>query len=140
MSPNWKKQDRHNTLEIGRGLAEGILAGLDKEAESIEGDISYRYEVVKIADRQVQDLHNDAEHLCLSKQSMWTSEKAYTGVATLGGAEDGRTPLYHFGLREGITSENCNSRQGQKLFGGDKVLELLLPDAKGVNPRTDLWG
>lgn len=135
ISPNWKKQDRHNTLEIGRGLAEGIIAGMNKDSETIHGDISYRYEVVKIADRQVQDLHNDAENLCVQEQSMWTAKKGYVGVATIGGAEDGRTPLYNFGLREGVTSQSCDSRQGFKLFGGDKILEIVLPDTKGWIPN-----
>jgi neutral ceramidase len=126
ISPNWKKQDRQNTLEIGKGLAKGILTALAETNETIQGDISFRYEVVDIADRKVAVLHGDASSLCPSEETMRTAKEPYPGVATLGGAEDGRTLFYDFGYREGLTSDDCHPQHGYKLFSLDKLIKDVL--------------
>ncbi|MFQ5708600.1 MAG: neutral/alkaline non-lysosomal ceramidase N-terminal domain-containing protein [bacterium] len=127
VSANWKQQDRQNTLKIGRELAEGIILALASATETVSGEIEYRYKTVGIADKVVEDLHADATALCQSKGPLRTAKKPYPGVATLGGAEEGRTLFYGLGFREGFTSASCNSRQGYKLFSVEKLLDNVLP-------------
>jgi len=127
ISANWKTQDRQNTVRIGENLADGIFKALAEAKETVNGEISYRYEVVKIAERKVKDLHGDAASVCGSDQQMQTAREPYPGVATFGGAEDSRTIFYHYGFREGYTAENCDPQHGYKLFSLDKLLDIFLP-------------
>lgn len=126
IAPNWKNQDRADALDIGQQLAQGVLTAITNANEEIAGDISYRYEVVKIADAQVTDLHRDADVMCDSTRKMQTARKPYPGVATLGGSEEGRSFLYYLGLREGVKLEECDDRQGRKFFAIESFIEKIL--------------
>ncbi|MFQ5651767.1 MAG: neutral/alkaline non-lysosomal ceramidase N-terminal domain-containing protein [bacterium] len=127
VSPNWKKQDRQNTLRLGTKLARGILSALEQPAVEVQSDIEYRFEVVTIKDQPVSDLHGDAERLsCVSSATLRTGKRAFPGAGTLGGAEDGRTLFFHFGLREGVVSKTCDSRHGYKLFSVKPLLQKLI--------------
>jgi neutral ceramidase len=127
ISANWKTRNRQNTLRIGEGLANGIFKALALAKEPVNGEISYRYEVVGIAERRVEDLHGEAANLCFSDQRMQTAKKPYPGVATFGGAEDGRTIFYQYGFREGYRAKDCDRGHGYKLFSLDKLLDIFLP-------------
>lgn len=125
-SPNWEKQDRKNTVEIASKLADGILKAFDKAGQPIDGPIGYRYETVDIKSQETKDLHGDASDLCVPNGMLKTAKKPLTGIATLGGAEDGRTVFYHYGLREGVIADHCDSRQGRKEFALESVFENVL--------------
>lgn len=128
VSPNWQHQDRENTLRIGRGLAGGILQAMQKAVRVEQTRISWRFKIVPMANQIIkEDLHNDRSQICNGDQ-MRTAKEPAAGVATLGGAEDGRTIFYAMGCREGYQApvEECHPTQGRKFFSLQRLLEKLL--------------
>ncbi|NIR49415.1 hypothetical protein GWO43_12985 [candidate division KSB1 bacterium] len=126
VSLNWTDQNRNNTLRLGNTLAEGILEGMSKAKQLTNGELSFRYRMLEIKDSKVTDLYDEADALCVSTEEMRTAKDPYPGIGTFGGAEDGRTIFYDFGLREGFTSEECDAKQGYKAFLLKEVLSKVL--------------
>jgi neutral ceramidase len=130
ISPNWKQQDRRNTLNIGEGIAKGILEAMENANTLINGAIEYRFKTITVSNQEVNNLHGDSVSSCNTQPPLKTAKKGLPGVAVLGGAEDGRSLFYHMGFREGITSVKCTPRHGYKQSSIDEALEEIFQ----INP------
>lgn len=104
ISPNWEKRDRRNTMLLGKKLAQGLIQLLDQPPKNTANtDIKYHFEDINLAKRcfQLKDIER-----C-------TAEKPSVGVATLGGATDGRSRLHSFLWREHVKGTR-DEEQGTK--------------------------
>jgi neutral ceramidase len=108
VSPNWIEQDRMNTVRIGNDLAAGIRSALQQPGESLSAtssvDVTYRFGRFPIAARRFEPTPGIMRK---------TAARARPGAASLGGAEDGRTPLFALGWTEG-TTDVARGGQGPK--------------------------
>ncbi|HEY6051808.1 MAG TPA: neutral/alkaline non-lysosomal ceramidase N-terminal domain-containing protein, partial [Thermoanaerobaculia bacterium] len=116
ISVRWKKQNRIEALKFSRRLLHAIDAASEKGRESaVKIDfgrkelVSNPYFVPNYGDsfhwpRYCVDEH---EGPCLAREPMF-------GVATVGGAEDARTPLFDLGWKPGIRGAP-DSDQGVKV-------------------------
>jgi neutral ceramidase len=98
VSPNWVQQDRVNTLRVGSALA-GAMESLLREADrplaaGDRPDVGYQFDRFAIAGARFESPAG------VSRQ---TAVRAQPGASQLGGAEDGRTPLFALGWNEGVT-------------------------------------
>jgi neutral ceramidase len=102
VSPRWSRQDARDMLSIGDLFYSHISDTLNTIAISEETDpnISALYSEIP---RDVPSL---------SQPEM--------GVATIGGAEDGRTFLYHYGWHEGVVSSEARGNHDGKIPGLDQ--------------------
>lgn len=93
-SPQWikDKQDRADTLRLGDALASAITTAVGNMEWLEEPVFSHGFRVAPIAGTVVQ-----------RDPSLRTSSQALAGVATIGGAEDGRFVLHDMGWKEGVT-------------------------------------
>ncbi|BBM87207.1 neutral ceramidase [Candidatus Uabimicrobium amorphum] len=104
ISPNWEKRDRRNAMLLGEKLAHGLTHLLDEPQQNIANtDIQYRFENINLVKRCFQ----------LKNIERCTAEKPSVGVATLGGATDGRSRLHSFLWREHVKGTR-NEQQGTK--------------------------
>lgn len=121
VSPNWIEQDRVNTVRIGTSLATGIHTALEQPGRPLASggtpELAYQFGRFPIAGRRFEPTPGVVRQ---------TAARARPGAAALGGAEDGRTPLFALGWTEGVTD----------LAGGGQG-----PKANFINPfRLDkLW-
>ncbi|MFQ5574317.1 MAG: neutral/alkaline non-lysosomal ceramidase N-terminal domain-containing protein, partial [Terriglobia bacterium] len=116
ISPDWERQDRSNTLRLGRLLGHCILklsTGSNSGGKCppsdvnlrVDGPIDYRFTIAPIANR------------CFADESGFqrcTADHPLPGAAMLGGAEDGRTFLYEVGWKEGVRGPRRYRNQGSK--------------------------
>ncbi|MFQ5574313.1 MAG: neutral/alkaline non-lysosomal ceramidase N-terminal domain-containing protein [Terriglobia bacterium] len=116
ISPDWKRQDRRNTLRLGRLLGHCIVklsTGSNKGGKCspsevprrVDGAIDYRFTIAQLSERCFKDGPNPER--C-------TADNPLPGVAMQGGAEDGRTLLYELGWKEGVTGSRQYPDQGSK--------------------------
>jgi neutral ceramidase len=105
ISPDWKQQDRQNTVRLGRLLGHCILkltaqdeidadCPPSKEKLHVDVAIDYRFTIARVAGSCFPEEFN---------VERCTADHPLPGVAMLGGAEDGRTFLYQLGWKEGVT-------------------------------------
>jgi neutral ceramidase len=126
VSPRWESQDRDDVIKFGDKLADAVrsvLAHPTAEARADSPEISVRSKAFRI-DSGGQD-------------SAGFDARPEFGVASVGGAEDGRTPFYYYGWHGGILSEKPRDGQGRKQPGLDlpgfpllkalKLTHLLAP-------------
>ena len=117
VSPAWDRQDRQNTMRLGRILAAAIST-LRSGGARVEGPIEARFATMKMGRRNFIDR-------CGVKRR--TPSAAVPGVAVLGGAEDGRTLLYDLGWVEGVKGKRSR-RQGSKMPAFEpRFLPIELP-------------
>lgn len=104
ISPNWEwpHQDRRDALRLGGTLCEGILDVLKREqgwtpvaggSGNPAGDIRLSFDESSLRKRSFRDSEGRAVE---------TARAPLPGVATLGGAEDGRTLFHGLGWTEGV--------------------------------------
>lgn len=93
ISPAWEKQDRANTVRIGKRLADGISALLTG-GNSVDGPLNWRFTNAPLAN--VTFTTRDGAVLS-------TADHPLPGAPMLGGAEDGRTVFSTQGYIEGLT-------------------------------------
>jgi neutral ceramidase len=118
VSPRWSKQDRGDVIEFGDKLASAVrtlLEGPEAEPRTDNLNISVSSKVFSI-DRGGQN-------------SAGFDSRPEFGVASVGGAEDGRTPFYYYGWHGGVLSEKPRGGQGRKQPALDlpsiKLLQML---------------
>jgi len=93
ISPAWERQDRSNTLQIGRRLAEG-LSSLLSGGTPLTGALNHRYTSAPLANVGFTNWDGTG---------LRTADLPLAGAPMLGGAEDGRTSYHAEGYVEGIT-------------------------------------
>lgn len=93
VSPIWYSQDRLDTLRLGELVGRQIVKQIDA-AESIVGEINHQFEVKSLSNECFVEA--DGNMRC-------TTSRPNGGPAALGGAEDGRTWLYDWGCKEGVS-------------------------------------
>lgn len=93
VSPIWYAQDRRETVQLGELLGDQI-ARLTAEGSWVLGDIDHRFEEKLLA---------DSCYSAGNSSKFCTTPLPLGGPAALGGAEDGRTWLYDWGCREGVS-------------------------------------
>ena len=108
ISPAWEHQDRRNTLRLGHLLAAKMVEP-GTVFTPLDVAITHRFRVVPLA----KSCFMEKSLLTEEQGTHCTAETALTGVATLGGAEDGRTVLYELGWQEGIKGQRLHD-QGVK--------------------------
>jgi hypothetical protein len=136
VSPDWKIQDRANTMTIGTKLAAGILQAVETGDRIPPPKIEFRYEEVNIVDKAVGIAHEDFPS-CIEPGNLRTAKVPSPGMPTLGGAEDGRTFLYNLGVREGMTATDSKENrddpaQGNKLRVTNYRVDNLLGNHETV--------
>lgn len=109
VSPRWIRQDRTDAERLGALLADAVGRTLESPARS-DGPAEVTVEALSEAFR-VNPPGPEAQGL---------ASRPEFGIASIGGAEDGRTALEHFGWHSGVRGA---SRAGQ----GVKVPALDLP-------------
>lgn len=103
ISPAWERQDRANTMRIGKRLADG-LAVLLSGGTSVEGPLNWSFTNAPLAD--VAFTHFDGAALS-------TADSPLPGAPMLGGAEDGRTEFFEQGYIEGLTGPPTSDQGGK---------------------------
>jgi neutral ceramidase len=111
ISPAWRLQDRSDAVPLGRRVGAAITGTLGRGL-AIDGAIIGRFERVPFAG------------VCLSNSAECVARSPLAGVGALGGAEDGRTWLYRWGWREGVTGP-VNDDQGDKTPALGFITSLL---------------
>lgn len=91
VSTYWEKQDRRDALRMGTLLADH-LSDLLTGGQPVDGELSWRFAKFQLARREFTDEHG---------QRRRTDTQAEVGIATMGGAEDGRSIYYDLGWKEG---------------------------------------
>jgi neutral ceramidase len=91
VSTCWENQDRRDALKMGRLLADN-LSGLLTGGQAVDGELNWRFARFQLANRQYTDEHGQLRR---------TDTQAEVGVATMGGAEDGRSIYFELGWKEG---------------------------------------
>ena len=106
ISPRWEKQNRSTALDLGSRLAQEIIYLYHQEGERIEGEISTKCKWTNLSNQFfIDDSGNEFR----------TAAKGMVGAAALGGTEDGRTPLYELGWKEGLRADEPSPDHGLKL-------------------------
>ena len=106
VSPRWEKQDRYNALHLGSQLAQGIIDLYHSDGERVEGEISTKCKWTNLSNQYFIDDNGN---------ELRTATKGKVGASALGGAEDGRTPFYKLGWKEGLKAEKPSPDHGLKL-------------------------
>lgn len=134
ISPNWVAQDYKNVIEIGDGIAGKILNGLFKAKPLIyrKDSLRLKYNLVNIKDARVNVPLRGITPPCFSEIPSRTALHPYPGIATIGGAEDGRTLLYSQGMHEGISASDCIPGQGNKINAISSAVELTFAPLPGI--------
>ena len=106
ISPRWAKQNRSTALDLGSKLAQGIVDLYHSEGKKIEGEISIKCKWTNLSNQSfIDDNGNEFR----------TAKKGKVGAPALGGAEDGRSPLYELGWKEGLKADEPSPDHGVKL-------------------------
>lgn len=113
ISANWEKQNYQNTVNIGIKMAREIHNGFvnKKQLNTKQNNgVKIYSDIIPIRNQQVA-INNLAGTIpnCYKTLDKVTAENPYPGVATVGGAEDGRTLLYYHGWTEGVKNNTCSS-------------------------------
>jgi neutral ceramidase len=127
VSTCWENQDRRDALKMGTLLANN-LSGLLTGGQAVDGELTWRYARFQLANRAFTDEQGQLRR---------TDTQAEPGVATIGGAEDGRSIYYELGWREGVRGprDPQHPEQGPKRpslqpeflpFKGDRFLSRLV--------------
>ncbi|WP_372368672.1 neutral/alkaline non-lysosomal ceramidase N-terminal domain-containing protein [Candidatus Uabimicrobium sp. HlEnr_7] len=104
ISPNWSARDRRNTMYLGKKLAKEMISALQQPQQQMKYiELSYRFENINLAKRCFE----------LKNIERCTAERPSVGVATVGGATDGRSRLHSFLWREQVKGTR-SSEQGTK--------------------------
>lgn len=119
VSPNWVEQDRTNTVRIGLTLAGGIRTALEQPGHPLLATpaqgITYQFGRFPIAGQRFEPTPGTVRQ---------TAARARAGAAALGGAEDGRTPLFALGWAEGATDLPRDGQGPKRDFANPWRLEL----------------
>lgn len=119
VSPNWVEQDRSNTVRIGRRLAAGLRTALEQPGRPLFAtptqEVVYQFGRFPIANQRFEPTPG------VTRQ---TAARARAGAAALGGAEDGRTPLFALGWSEGATDLPRDGQGPKRDFVNPWRLEL----------------
>lgn len=136
VSPNWVQQDRANTIRVGSALAgtmESLLRGADRPLSSeAQPGVSYQFDRIVIAGARFESPAG------VPRQ---TAVRAQPGASQLGGAEDGRTPLFDLGWREGVTSLPAAGQGPKRNVLNPWGLELpwfVRPVVRALAPALDV--
>jgi neutral ceramidase len=106
MSPDWDKQDRRDAVRLGRLLAAKITAQ-EGDLQPVNLHITWRYRIVHLAGTCYEETSPFAAEHTIER---CTAQEPVSGVAALGGAEDGRTVFYQLGWQEGVKATDGRSR------------------------------
>ena len=117
VSPAWQQQDRLNTVTLGTTLADAIVELADGGA-AVHGEIRTRFSFRRLAGRTYPDRAG------IQRQ---VSDDAIPGVATLGGAEDGRTLFHDLGWIEGVTGTRTHDQGSKKPAFDPRFLDSARP-------------
>lgn len=122
ISPRWVNQDRQEALELGHALKEAVLKGTSTPV-TVTGSISSKFALQPL------------KYQCPARPSPYagcTAARASAGAPMLGGAEDGRTPEFDLGWKEGVRRERTvgqGSKQGaldSKILPKTKLTETVV--------------
>ncbi len=129
LSPIWDRRDRREALHLGRRLAGALESVLGGGAGTVLAP-ELRSRFVRASIRGV----------CVPATSAWsfpalepcTPDEPAAGTALVGGAEDGRSPLYELGFKEGVKragrlDKDNKLRQGSKHPPFEATLPLPWP-------------
>jgi neutral ceramidase len=119
VSPDWNRQDRGDVLRFGEQLARAVLDLRAKPADATSDVPRLRVSARSYPNNWHEERPNG--------EPKFAHEPA-SGVAQIGGAEDGRTAFFYAaGWRGGYTSESRAGRRGDQ---GDKEPGLRGPAKK----------
>jgi len=113
ISANWEKQDYQNTVALGKKIAQEIHKGFGDTEQlntAQNRDLKIYSDIVPISNQKVSlSSLTGTIPTCYHTLEKTTAKDPYPGVATVGGAEDGRTLLYYQGWTEGVKKNTCNA-------------------------------
>jgi neutral ceramidase len=134
VSPNWLKQDYKNVIDIGQGIGEKILENFSSARPLLKkGDsLTLKYDIVNIKNAFVSVPLRGNVPACFEHIPSQTASSPYPGIATLGGAEDGRTLLYAQGMYEGIAAIDCTDGHGNKINAINSGVDLTFAPLPGI--------
>jgi neutral ceramidase len=126
ISPNWEKQDIRNILNLGHSISEKIIEGFrtSKHLFGMDNEININYDIITIKGAPVNIPLRGNVPSCFHQITSKTAISPYPGIATIGGAEDGRTLQYAQGMYEGLTSTTCVDGQGNKINAINQAIDL----------------
>jgi len=108
ISPNWFQRNRREVVDLGKKIGAAIAAPAPR-TRPVAGAIQVSYGVRKLAGRQFKEEGQSGQ----PARKRRTDTLAIPGVATFGGAEDGRTLFHDLGWVEHVTGVRTE-RQGAK--------------------------
>lgn len=119
----WRDQDRRETLALGNHLANHLLPVLRDSvgSEDVTGPIRWRFARVPMKEQSVTDIEDG------QTVTRRTAADPFPGVATLGGAEDGRSFATDLGFREGVRGPRKDDQGSKQPALDPSFLSFELP-------------
>jgi neutral ceramidase len=122
VSPRWNKQERDDVIVLGDKLADAVRNVLRNPPTGLPTDSPE----ISVTSKAFNSNPG-------AKDSAGFEAKPEFGVASIGGADDGRTALYYYGWHGGVRSEKARGGQGHKQPALDLPSVPLLKTLKLTN-------